>query len=223
MIETRRALSHEETRALYDRVGRKQDRYRFYEDPATRRAIRRADLANAKAVFEFGCGTGRFAETLLDRHLPSVAQYVGVDVSRTMVALASRRLARFGCRAQVRLTDGSPHLDVASATFDRFHSNYVLDLLSVEDVREVLDEAHRILTSGGLAAIVGLTHGSTCGSRLIERALLTIHSVRPSLVGGCRPLDLTEFIGTPKRNVCAHETLTRFMIPSQVVIARKEF
>lgn len=121
----------------------------------------------------------------------------------------------------MRLTDGSPQLDFASASFDRFFSNYVMDLLSVEDIREVLDEAHRILASESILAVVGLTHGFTCASHALERAVLTIHAVYPVLVGGCRPLDLLEFIGEPKWRVRDHERVTAFAVPSQVVVAQK--
>ena len=221
MIQNSRTLSHEEARVVYDRVGRRQDCHRFYEDPAVQRAVREANLIGARSVFEFGCGTGRFAEMLLDQHLPPTAVYVGVDVSQTMVWVARQRLARFGNRAQVRLTSGSLRFDVMSAGFDRFLSNYVLDLLSVADIRELLDEAYRLLAPHGILAVVGLTHGFTVASSMLVRAVLTIHAVRPSLVGGCRPLDLLEFIGEPKWRIRAHPKLTAFAVPSQVVVAQK--
>jgi ubiquinone/menaquinone biosynthesis C-methylase UbiE len=221
MIQSSRTLSHEEAREVYDHSGRRQDCHRFYEDPATQRTVREADLGRAKSVFEFGCGTGRFAEMLLDYHLAPTATYVGVDVSRTMVSLASQRLAHFGNRAQVRLTNGSPRLNVASASFDRFLSNYVLDLLSVADIREVLDEAYRLLAPQGVLAVAGLTHGFTLPSRGLVRAVLAVHAVRPSLVGGCRPLDLLEFIGEPTWSIRFDGKLTAFTVPSQVVVAQK--
>lgn len=39
----------------------------------------------ATHVFELGCGTGRFAERLLERHLPATARYKGIDLGPTMV------------------------------------------------------------------------------------------------------------------------------------------
>jgi ubiquinone/menaquinone biosynthesis C-methylase UbiE len=66
-----------------------------------------------------------------------------------MVSLAKERLARFGDRAKVMLTDGSPRLDFRPDAFDRFVSCYVLDLMAFEDIRKVLLEANRILSTGG--------------------------------------------------------------------------
>lgn len=44
-------------------------------------------------VLDVGCGSGRVGEDLLEG---GAAEYVGIDFSEPMVALAERRLARFG-------------------------------------------------------------------------------------------------------------------------------
>jgi SAM-dependent methyltransferase len=122
-------LSHQEARRIYDRIGAGQDTQAFYEDVATRELIRHGEFASARAVFEFGCGTGRFARTLLRDHLPPTATYRGVDLSPRMVGLAERRLAEFAERARVVLTE-EIHPPRASASFRPLRSNYVFDLLS---------------------------------------------------------------------------------------------
>jgi ubiquinone/menaquinone biosynthesis C-methylase UbiE len=67
-------------------------------------------------------------------HLPTTAQYLGVDSSSTMVELTRKRLARFDSRAEVLQTDGSLTFTLPDESFDRFVSNYVLDLLSPDDI-----------------------------------------------------------------------------------------
>jgi hypothetical protein len=52
----------------------------------------------------------------------------------TMVQLTRGRTARFGRHAAIQRTGGSVRLDLPDGTFDRFISNYVLDLLSEEDM-----------------------------------------------------------------------------------------
>lgn len=64
-----RTLSYSEARRAYDRIGTLQDTQAFYEDETTAELLRHGAFAEARAVFEFGCGTGRFAETLLEEHL----------------------------------------------------------------------------------------------------------------------------------------------------------
>ena len=64
--------------------------------------------------------------------------------------------------------------------FDRFLATYVLDLLSEEDIRTLLSEAHRMLSAKGLLGIVSLTHGFTAAVRLVARAWMTIYALRPT-------------------------------------------
>jgi len=88
-----RTLSPDHARRVYDRIGSLQDSQAFYEDRATDLLVQFGDFARARRVFEFGCGTGRFAARLLQQELPSDAVYHGVDLSPTMVRLAEERIA----------------------------------------------------------------------------------------------------------------------------------
>src|SRR5258707_12217623 len=118
-------LTHGQARAFYDWMGAKQDWQAFYEKRATHDLIAHASFETAQAVFEFGCGTGAFAERLLTAHLSPETQYVAVDSSATMIHLAQARLARFGSRGTVEQTDGALPFEVASGSCDRFVSAYV--------------------------------------------------------------------------------------------------
>jgi ubiquinone/menaquinone biosynthesis C-methylase UbiE len=214
-------LSHQQAKAFYDRFGKKQDWQNFYEDIATEALIQNIEFPNATAVLEFGCGTGRFGEKLLQEHLPPNSRYVGIDISDTMAALARKRLARFGARAEVHLTDGSPQFDFGAAAFDRFVSNYVLDLLTLEDIRAVLREAWRVLSEGGLLGLTSLTHGFTATSCIVERIWTALHTIRPELVGGCRPINLMEFVAEPSWKVRYDREFCKYGIPSEVLVAEK--
>ena len=216
-----RTLSHRQAKAFYDRFGKKQDSQSFYEDIAIKALIRKCEFDRARAVFEFGCGTGRFAERLLERHLPSNARYVGVDISETMVALANNRLARFGLRAEVHLVRGSPQLDFETCAFDRFVSNYVFDLLEFEDMGTVLEEAWRILSDGGLLGLASLTHGFTFVSRAVESIWMLIYAIRPALLGGCRPIRLSELVTEPNWRILYDSKFSAYGVPSEVLVSKK--
>jgi ubiquinone/menaquinone biosynthesis C-methylase UbiE len=214
-------LSYQQAKKFYDRFGKKQDWQSFYEDVATEALIRNGEFDKASGVLEFGCGTGRFGERLLDGHLPAHARYVGVDISDTMVALTKERLVRFGLRAEVYLADGSPQLDFGTATFDRFVSNYVLDLLTFEDIWTVLQEAWRVLSADGLLGLTSLTHGFTSLSRVVERIWTAIHAIRPTLVGGCRPISLSELVTEPRWKIRYDDKFSNYGVPSEVLVAEK--
>lgn len=214
-------LTREEVRAFYDRFGALQDRQAFYEDIATRDLVAHANFEQARTVFEFGCGTGRFAADLLSHRLAENSSYMGSDLSATMVGIARQRLAQFGARAQVQLTDGTLHLAPSDATFDRFVSNYVLDLLPSNDIVLLLAEAHRVLAPDGRLCLVSGTHGVTAVSRFVSAAWAHLHRLRPALVGGCRPIELLDFLDERHWKVEYRNVVTGFGIPSEVLVGRK--
>ena len=215
------ALSREHARSVYDRIGARQDTQAFYEDRATEVLVQHGQFGTAHQVLEFGCGTGRFALRLLLHHLPQDARYRALDLSPTMVRLARERLAPFGSRAEVILTDGSPPVAEPAASGDRFVSNFVLDLLSEDDIAAVVREAHRILEPGGLLCLTSLSTGTGSFSRLVSRTWSRVHALRPALVGGCRPLELLSWVPSKHWRVRHHAKLVPFGAPSEVLIAER--
>ena len=214
-------MSREEAKKFYDRLGVKQDWQRFYEDHAVIELLEHANFESAQSVFEFGCGTGRLAEILLERYLPPDAQYTGIDLSSTMVDLAAHRIAKYRKRARVILSSGEPGFDAGPDVFDRFISAYVLDLLSVDDITVVVAEAHRILKPSGLLGLVSLTHGYTFMSRLVEKIWTGFYRLRPSFVGGCRPVELQQYLRPLAWRMRYVNKISRFGIASETLIAEK--
>lgn len=204
---------------MYDRIGSFQDRQVFYEGVALEDLCAHARFEQAHAVLEFGCGTGRFAAELLDARLPADARYVGVDQSSTMLRLARERTARFGERAEIRGTGGAPKLDLPDASFDRFVSTYVFDLLSVADVAALLAEAQRLLVPEGRLCLTGLTRGATPLTRATTWIWQRVHQLRPQLVGGCRPLELVPFLSNGDWEILHHRVVAPFAIASEVIVA----
>ncbi len=221
IVEHARFLSHGQAERFYDRFGAKLDTQSFYELPALRDLAKHLDLKTCRAVVEFGCGTGRFAAELLETSLPSQATYLGVDVSRIMVALTSRRLARYGRRAEVRKSDGAPKIDSPDGAFDRFICSYVLDLLPDDEIGTMLREAHRVLAPGGLVGLVSMTNGPTVTSRLVSTLWSKLHRISPWLVGGCRPVEIICFVASSEWKIDHRNIVTPFGVPSEIVVARK--
>jgi ubiquinone/menaquinone biosynthesis C-methylase UbiE len=221
MLKEPRMLTHQQAISFYNRLGARQDWQAFFEAPATRELIASASFETAQAVFEFGCGTGAFAELVLSHHLPPQARYLAVESSATMVRLAQSRLERFGARVTVRQTDGSLWFGERSGAFDRFVSNYVLDLLSVSDMAQLLDEAHRLLVADGRICLVSLTRGSTPLARLVTWTWTRLYAISPWLVGGCRPLELRDYLLHTGFYPDDTQVITRFGVSSEVVVASK--
>jgi ubiquinone/menaquinone biosynthesis C-methylase UbiE len=213
-------LTAEQARRVYDRIGRIQDLQAFYEHRAITALLAHGDFEHAHAVCEFGHGTGALAERLLARNLPAEARYTGVDVSRRMHVLAARRLRDIS-RVELQLSDGSIRLPFSDGSFDRFLATYVLDLLSPDDIRLLLREAHRLLAPSGLLCLASLTTGATRPAQLLTRVWQALWSLRPALVGGCRPIELTEYLDQTTWSFRHHATVTTLAISSEVIVAAK--
>ena len=214
-------LSTEEARKFYDRMGRRQDWQRIYEGEAIAELLKHGDFDSAKTVFELGCGTGALAEKLLNEYLPADAKYVGIDISPVMVNLSKIRLAPFGDRAKVYHSDGHFNFDPYISSCDRFVSVYVLDLLPPDNIEDVLTQASGKLASNGKLCLISLTEGCTPSSKLIVSMWKKLRNINPKLVGGCRPIRLSQFLATSEWQIEFDKTLSVIGVPSEVVVASK--
>jgi ubiquinone/menaquinone biosynthesis C-methylase UbiE len=205
---------------VYNRIGRIQDWQSFYEHAAIDDMITHADFAHASSVYEFGCGTGELGRRLLTDRLRPDASYRGVDISDTMVDLASKRLEPWKGRAVVERVPGDGRLRGEDAGFDRFVATYVFDLLDAETTQAVLHEAHRLLVPEGLLCIVSLTNGSTRSSKAMSNTWRWIWRKTPQLLGGCRPIEMTRELPVERWDVVHHTVITSWAVPSEVMVAR---
>lgn len=214
-------LSPQQARRFYDWLGRKMDSQAFYERSSLDELCAHGSFKNAQAVFEFGCGTGRLAAHLFRHFLGSRACYRGVDISPRMVDIARERLQPWHDRAIVEVSDGSASLPLPDSSYDRFVSTYVIDLLSESDARQLLAEAHRILSPQGLLCLASITSGTTAASRAVMHTWQWLSRLHPLLVGGCRPIELTSLVAQDKWLLDHHQILTRWGVATEVVVAHR--
>lgn len=212
-------LSPDQARRFYDRYGERQDGHR-HEDVARNALQRHGQFSKACNVFELGCGTGSFARKLFDESLPTTSRYLGVDVSETMVALARKRLDELGPRAEIRHSDGELHFDEPKGFYDRYVATYVLDLLPEEQIYRALVEAHRLLAGNGLLCLVALSRGETPLQRTISGVWSQVQRLSPVAVGGCRPIDLRDYLHDTLWEIQHNEVISAYGVPSQVLVAR---
>ncbi|MEO7586583.1 MAG: class I SAM-dependent methyltransferase [Arachnia sp.] len=208
-------------RKYYDRMGRVQDTQGFYEDPATDRLLEYAEFESATAVIELGCGTGRFARKLLRSRLPEAVSYRGFELSERMAGIAASRLRSWAGRVSVTRSDGDPPLPLEDAQADRFIANYVLDLMGPDDTRRWLEEAHRVLARDGLLCLVSITPGTSRVSRFVSDTWMWVWRRRPSLVGGCRPIELLDLLKKDQWAPLHRDVLTAWSVSSEVLVARR--
>ncbi|PEN14433.1 hypothetical protein CRI94_05245 [Longibacter salinarum] len=211
-------LSRDRLREVYDRVGSRQDSQSFYEAPALDLLVRYGAFGSAETVLEIGCGTGAFAERLLAGECPETTTYEAIELSCTMASIARARLEPWADRVTVRWTDGAPPIDNPSRSVDRVVVAYVFDLLPRPEVRTLLSEARRVLKPGGRLCACGLAPGIGPMSRAVEWLWRSVFALRPTLVGGCRPLEVRPLLGRSWR-VHHHDHVAPWGVPSEVLVA----
>jgi ubiquinone/menaquinone biosynthesis C-methylase UbiE len=212
-------LTQSQARTFYDRFGKKQDTQAFYEDAALDDLIAHAAFVQAEKVFEFGCGTGRFASRLLAKHLSPSALYFGIDLNQTMIAIAEQRVLPYKERAKVTQSGGSMCFPLPDPSVDCVVSTYVFDLLPEEDILQAISEVRRVLIPSGKLCLVSLTHGVTFVSRIVIALWSAAFGLRPALVGGCRPILLDSFLDQQSWSIDYRNVVTQFGVPSEVLIA----
>jgi SAM-dependent methyltransferase len=212
-------FNRSDARRFYNRFGGMQDRQGFYEDAALSALIEHGDFSHAQSVFELGCGTGRLAARLLAEHLPPSARYVATDISETMVRLAKEKLEPWAERSAVHLSSGELEFSSYGGPFARFVSTYVLDLLSPDEIAETFRAARTSVQTGGLLCTAGLTYGTDLLSSTTSRVWDLVHTIKPSLVGGCRPRVLSDLIPQTYWRILYREVVVSSAIPSEVLVA----
>ena len=120
----------------------------------------------------------------------------------------------------IQQTSG-PRFDLSDATFDRFISTYVLDLLSNEDIDSLLNEAHRVLRTGGLLGLVSQTRGSKGLSHFVMRTWERLYQLSPIATGGCRPITIRSLLENFRWRVRYRNVVSWFAIASEIVVAQK--
>lgn len=213
-----RTLSHTEAQRFYDRFGKRQDGEGWYEDIGLEVLLKQGRLHRAWSVVEFGCGTGRFAE-MLCKQLPSNAAYLGLDVSATMIDLARARLRDAAHHVEFRQTDGTIVFPIEDASVDRVICTYVLDLLSEADIDAFLRESRRVLTPEGLLLLASVSRGQSGLARFTSGFWTFVHWLRPTLVGGCRPLELKDRLVAAGWTIDHRALVRAWTVTSEAIVA----
>lgn len=99
---------------------------------------------DGETVLEIGAGRGVGTEIILEQF--GAARVDAFDLDPKMVALAERRLARFGDRARVRVGDVT-QIDAADSSYGAVFDFGIIH--HVPDWRIAIRECHRVLEPGG--------------------------------------------------------------------------
>jgi hypothetical protein len=88
-----------------------------------------------------------------------------------------------------------------------------LDLLDSDYARRILDDAHRLLLPGGRLCLSSLTSGQARVGRGVARAWSALWLFAPRIVGGCRPIDITELLNPDQWSILENTIVESWGVP----------
>jgi len=189
---------------------------RLTEDKALTRLLHLANIKDGMNIVEVAMGTGRLFEKVVRLNPSGVNE--GMDLSPAMLNHARHRMLHNAQAGTYHLQEGSAYqLPYASERFDLLFNTFMLDLLPVEDYPKILDEFMRVLKPGGRAAIAYFSEGK----KWFNRIWPWVAKYFPSLLTGCRPVQLEVALRQAGFEILQQETISQNTFPSSVILARK--
>lgn len=202
--------SQESLLRFYDRIAASYDLITAMEAVVQRRAARMLDPAPGNLILDVGCGTGA-----LHRFLPRLTDanglLVGLDLSMPMLRRCTEKRVAAACQAN------AGQLPFASETFDSLISTFFFDLAPESDVDPLLDSMWGVVKPGGTLVIVTMARGESVGARVFNAIWKRLHSIAPTLTGGCQPVELAPAVRRIGGVNMVIEYLETMMVPSKII------
>ena len=180
------------------------------ESKARRRALEVAAIQNGEKVLEAAFGTGlNFVEIL--KKNPS-GWVNGIDASAKMLERAKKRISKTGQKNYTLYLGDCRHLPFEDESFDVLMTQYLLDILPVEDFIPILLEFKRVLKKGGRIVLVNMTKGEKWVNQIYEE----IYKLKPPLLAGCRGVLAEPFLKVSGFKEFRREFISQLGFPSEV-------
>ena len=211
-----RNFSETRVKDFYSRVAWFWDFWSWLtESKAGERVIELAQIRDGEQILEVAVGTGSLFEEIVKRN--KSGRSVGIDISPSMLSHAEKRLRNFD--------RNSFHLQIANAyqlpfearNFDLIINNFMLDLLPEGDFVAILSEFSRVLKPSGRVVISTMAFGRKWYNKMWDR----IARQFPSLLTGCRPVSMHEYLAIAGYHNIRSEYLSQNTFPSEVLRAEK--
>ena len=214
LLEAR--VPQEDVGKLYDRKAWFYDLWAsLTESKAQKWAIEIAEVQNKTTILDVAVGTGRLFRKIVKQN-PDGKNY-GIDISQGMLTKAKMKLSKqenkiysleIGSAFDIRMDDGS---------VDILFNNYMFDLISFDQMDNVINEFSRVLKPGGKLVLVNMTKAEKFGAGLYE----IIYRISPPLMGGCRGVQMSDLLTEHGFKLITREYVQQMLFPSEVILAIK--
>ncbi len=209
-------LSKDEVREAYRKSASMYDIWSsLTESKARQRCLEVADIKNGESVLEVAVGTGILFEKILE--LNPTGRNEGIDLTEEMLTRARARAQKSGASGYVLKVGDAYHLQYSDNSFDVLLNNYMFDLIPERDFLAILSEFRRVLRNGGRIVLVNMTKGSRWFNAVWE----WLYKIRPSLLGGCRGIELKPYLEKVGFEKIRREYVSQMSFPSEVIYGVK--
>lgn len=208
--------THEEIVRKYNWIAPIYDLFGILmESKARQRAIDMAAIKNGEKILEVAFGTGLNFVEILKRNPQGWVN--GIDVSMKMLERARKRISKTGQKNYTLYLGDCRHLPFEDGTFDILMTQYLLDILPVEDFTPILLQFKRVLKNGGRIVLVNMTKGERWLNKIYEE----IYKLKPPLLAGCRGVMAQPFLEEIGFKEFQREFVSQLGFPSEVVLGVK--
>ncbi len=209
-------VSQDKIGSVYDKIAPIYDIWgKLTESHARNRAIELSEIKDGQTILEVAVGTGLAFYEIVKRN-PNGTN-IGIDLSQGMLEKAKNRVSQLSEANYSLDVDTAFDLSVEDESVDTLVNNYMLDLISFEDMDKILLELRRVLKKDGKLILVNMTEGERFGSKMYD----FIYNISPKTMGGCRGVKLTERLQQHGFKVEVREYFQQMLFPSEVILAYK--
>lgn len=185
------------------------------ESKARKKALEMADIKDGEKILEVAFGTGLNFVEILKRNPNGWVN--GIDISTKMIEKTKKRVVKTGQKNYTLYLCDCRNLPFESESFDVLMTQYLLDILPVEDFSPILIEFRRVLKNGGRIVLVNMTKGERWLNKIYEG----LYKLRPPLLAGCRGIMAKPFLEKIGFNDFKREFVSQLGFPSEVIIGIK--
>jgi ubiquinone/menaquinone biosynthesis C-methylase UbiE len=205
-------LTSRELRDVYSRLAPFYAFWRRFEGSTRATLIESLAIANGATVLEIGMGTGSAFEELADVNHAGVT--VGIDLSGAMLGHAVRTLPT-STRHRTAITQSDARrLPLVANSVDVIYCAYTLDAMPIDDIQIAIAEMRRVLKPAGRLALIYLR----CGVLWSDTIWNILSWLVPNLLGGCRPIDLSDYLPEAGFAIASVQRLRVWGMPAEMVI-----
>jgi len=204
---------------------------RLVHGRSLRAALELAAVRNGERILEIAVGPGTVFVSLAQANPDGVT--IGIDLTPGMLDRTCRRLQHASLRKPALCRCDALRLPFPDESFDLVFASYFLDLLSAEDIEIAVGEMRRVLRPSGRLVVTyllcsagrgnsdGKNAGNGHGNKCFDRLWNALYFLAPVLLGGCRPISLSDHFPSAGFPIAERRRITERAIPAEVILARR--